>query len=249
MVPTSHPTALWRSPALVTTLALGAASFVFLTGTGDAHAEDLIRAGARATIGLGGSATSEFSDSSTGGDTASTELSDAAAFGVNAYGLVGIVSSFDLGLSLHYIPGAGYERENKTEIDLGSEFDLNIRASYVLPVPAVDISFHGEAGAAFFFVNKERNTENNEANLTPDLNPFDNETTSPAGFNFGLGAQVGIPIVPFLSIVLGFDFQYYTFQAFAGEATNPPPPLSPFDVALDLSGTRFRLAVGVEFGL
>jgi hypothetical protein len=52
-----------------------------------------------------------------------------------------------------------------------------------------------------------------------------------------------------VNFFVGLDFQFSFVQPFAGEASDPVPPLDEDKLTVDLSANRLTLTVGVEFDL
>ena len=63
------------------------------------------------------------------------------------------------------------------------------------------------------------------------------------------GQAVGYELIPLVNFFVGLDFQFSFVQPFAGEASDPVPPLDEDKLTVDLSANRLTLTVGVEFDL
>lgn len=211
-----------------------------------------VRAGAKLNYGVSGATDIEES-TVTGNDTLTGKANrdNDGSVGVNVYGLVGILDGVDVGLSLNYFSSFDVRDSDDNIFAIGNETDLNLRASYLLPIPLVHVSVHGDAGISLFSLDSKAGQAEGDENLRlfRPTDPFDKDNTSSFGFNAGGGIQVGYSLLPLMSLVVGLDYQYYSIQAFSGENSSVADDFSAKELTVDLTGNRILLSFGLEFAL
>ena len=226
---------------------------VLLSTVGQPAQAEFLRTGVQVwTVATGTGTLEEKSSSEPDPD----DLDDSSGLGVSAFGLVGIVDGLDTGLVLHYLATVEHVREDKTAFELGSETDLNLRIAYSLPVPAILVSVHGEGGVTFFSSADELPRlpiDRQDPDTLFKKSDAQSDDTGAMGYNAGAGMQLGYSIIPFFSVFVGIDFQWYSAQLFKGEGKEVGGgdfgDVTSTDFELNLTGTRLKLALGVEFNL
>ena len=215
-----------------------------------AHAE-LLRAGLQVWSPTGSASLEEV----TSDGTVSSDVDDSSGIGFSAYGLFGIFGDVDAGLAIHHLGTVEHIRQDKTAFELGSQTDLNLRLAYSLPVPAVLISLHGEAGLTVFSSAGELpRLPIDQDPLTYQTADYANDESSSLGWNAGGGIQVGYSLLPLLNLFVGLDFQLYEFQLFKGTGLKDAPidtitASSAGEIETTISGNRVRFCLGLEFNL
>ncbi len=215
----------------------------------NAHAE-FMRLGAQVWVPTGSATIEEVSST----DEDPGELDDSSGIGLSAYALFGLSDALDTGLALHHLSTVEHIREDKKAFDIGSQTDLNLRVAYSLPIPAVLVSVHGEGGLTLFSPSSEiPKLPLDSDNPTYRTDQYNTDDTSNLGWNAGGGFQLGLSIVPFVNVFVGVDFQFYSVQLFKGSDLKSGDNFTGSDatdeIETNMSGSRVRFALGVEFNL
>lgn len=211
---------------------------------------EFLRAGVQAWTPTGTATVEQISSD----PTETGDLSDESGIGLSVYGLLGIFDDVDAGLAIHYLSSVKQTREDKTAFELGSQTDLNLRLAYSLPIPAVLVSIHGEGGLTLFSANSDvPMLPIDKDPLIYSADKYNTDDTSSLGWNAGGGLQLGYSIIPFFSVFVGVDFQVYSVQLFKGSDLkgddNFDGAVGTDEIETNLSGSRVRFALGVEFNL
>lgn len=239
-----------RTQLRLATVAIAACAVASLAFPTSAQADEFLRTGFAIWVPTGGATIEEISDRK----HPAGELDDSSGIGVSLYGLLGLADDVDMGLALHYLPTVEHVREDKTAFEIGSQTDLNLRAAYSLPIPAVLVSVHGEGGLSILSSNAEiprLPIDDRSTGLTYKKDDYPTDDTSSLGWNVGGGLQLGFAFVPFITAFVGVDFQYYDVQLFKGSRESPDNLTGDAtdEIETNMTGSRVRLALGVEFSL
>jgi opacity protein-like surface antigen len=215
---------------------MGIALVVFATNPGTANA--FITAGAEAFWVASGTLDTAREHTPDDGLAADISQDDTSGFGVTVYGMIGALPLVDAGLAIHYLPTLEVSDNDKTTHKIGSETDLDLRLGVSLPVPDILVAVHGEGGLTLYSPDGE---------MKDMADRYDTDETSPVGYNAGVGVKVGYSIMPMVSLTLGAEYQYYSFELFSGSKSSAG--IGTETETLSASGTRLKINFGVNFDL
>jgi hypothetical protein len=208
---------------------------------------EFARAGAALQIPLTGTGTFSIAQNEA---TSEPELDDAGGLGVRLHGVFHLFQGISGGLALAYLNNLTYADADRNNFAVGSQTDLSLELDYRAPVTGFNLDLHLAGGLSLLSTDdKQGQAPDTQTADLYDTARYDTDNTSALGYHLLLGTRVGYELIPLVNFFLGLDFQFSFVQPFAGEASNPVPPLDEDKLTVDLSSNRLTLTVGVEFDL